>query len=169
MLQKLIKLYHLPYRLFNQVIWARKIGVKVGSGCRFYKLSFSTEPYLVEIGNHVSATKVHFETHDGGLWIFRDRHPTWDKIGKIKIGNNVYLGYEAIIMPGVEIGNNVIVGSRAVVTRNIPDNSVVVGSPGRVIKTTDEYYFKIKSEILDTKHLSLRSKKEFLLKHFNVS
>ncbi|SHJ12629.1 transferase hexapeptide (six repeat-containing protein) [Tangfeifania diversioriginum] len=169
MFPKLIKLYYLPYRLFNQVLWAKKIGVKVGSDCRFYKLSFSTEPYLVEIGNHVSATKVHFETHDGGLWIFRKRHPHWDKISTIKIGNNVYLGYDVIILPGVKIGNNVIVGARSVVTRNIPDNSVAVGSPARVIKSTDDYYNKIKNEVIETKHLSRRSKKKFLLKHFNIS
>ena len=63
------KLYLKFLRRRNQIKWAKIIGVKIGEQCRLIDVSFSSEPYLVTIGNHVSATKVHFETHDGGLWV----------------------------------------------------------------------------------------------------
>lgn len=52
----------------------------------------------------------------------------------VKIGNNVFLGDGVIVLPGVTIGDNVIVGANTVVTKDIAENSVVVGSPSRVTK-----------------------------------
>ena len=83
----------------------------------------------------MSATNVRFETHEGGVCCFRDENMEIDIIKPISIGDNVYLGYEAVVLPGVTIGNNVIFGARAIVTKDIPSNSVAVGIPARVIKT----------------------------------
>ena len=63
----------------------------------------------------------------------------YSKVGKVVIGNNVFIGADAIILPNTKIGNNVIVGAGTVVTKDIPDNSVVVGNPGRVINNCDAY------------------------------
>ncbi|OGC45116.1 hypothetical protein A2V49_02320 [candidate division WWE3 bacterium RBG_19FT_COMBO_34_6] len=52
----------------------------------------------------------------------------------IIIGNDVWLGANVVILPGVKIGNNCIVGAGSVVTKNIPDNSVAAGVPCKVIK-----------------------------------
>lgn len=57
------------------------------------------------------------------------------KAAEIHIKQNAWLGARAIVLPGVVIGENAIVGSGAVVTKDVPDNSVVVGSPARVIRT----------------------------------
>ena len=126
---------------------ARFLGVKIGNQCRLIHCTFSSEPYL--------------ETHDGGIWVFREQHPDWDKIAPIKIGNNVYIGEGCIILPGVHIGNNVVVGARSVVTKSIPDNSVVVGSPARVLKSIDEYFDKVQHSVYPTKQLSSSQKKEY--------
>ena len=56
--------------------------------------------------------------------------------------NNVFIGCNSIIMGGVRIGNNVVIGAGSVVTKDIPDNSVVVGNPAKVIKTFDEFIEK---------------------------
>ena len=52
----------------------------------------------------------------------------------VSIGDNVWIGGEAIICPGVKIGNNVTIGAGSVVTKDIPDNVVAVGNPCRVIR-----------------------------------
>ena len=51
------------------------------------------------------------------------------------IGNDCVIGVNSIIMPGVHIGNQVVIGSGAVVTKDIPDNSIAVGNPAKIIKT----------------------------------
>jgi maltose O-acetyltransferase len=56
----------------------------------------------------------------------------------IKIGNNVWIGGNAIINPGINIGNNVIIGSGSVVTRNIPDNVIAVGNPCKILREINE-------------------------------
>lgn len=57
-----------------------------------------------------------------------------DGIKPVNIGNDVWIGRRAIIMPGVKIGNGCIIGAAAVVTKNIPDYSVAVGVPAKVVK-----------------------------------
>src|SRR5699024_4502575 len=52
----------------------------------------------------------------------------------IMVGNNVWIGGSAIINPGVTIGDNVVIASGAVITKDVPDNVVVGGNPGKVIK-----------------------------------
>ncbi|GEL15674.1 sugar O-acetyltransferase [Pediococcus cellicola] len=52
----------------------------------------------------------------------------------ITIGNDVWIGGNAVICPGVTIGNNVVIGAGTIVTKDIPDNSVAVGNPGHVIR-----------------------------------
>ncbi len=58
----------------------------------------------------------------------------WDNKGDIVIGNDVWIGYEAVIMPGVTIGDGAIVGTRAVVTKDVPPYTVVGGTPAHIIK-----------------------------------
>lgn len=53
----------------------------------------------------------------------------------VKIGNNVFIGYGAVILKGVEIGDNSVIGANSVVTKNIPANVIAGGNPCRVIKT----------------------------------
>lgn len=145
----------------------RKMGVKIGSGCEIYpNVSFGSEPYLIEIGNNVRLTVgVKITTHDGGLWVLRNngKLKNADKFGKVKIGNNVHIGLNSIIMPGVTIGDNVIIGCGAVVTKDIPSNSVAVGVPAKVIESVDDYYKKVKNKVVYTKSMSTEDKKKFLL------
>lgn len=66
----------------------------------------------------------------------------------IHIGNNVWIGANAVVLPGIRIGDNTVIGAGSVVTKDIPSNVVAVGNPCRVLRPIDdrdkEFYFKDK-------------------------
>lgn len=65
---------------------------------------------------------------------FKDVATAWDKKGDIIIGNDVWIGYEAVIMAGVTIGDGAIIGTRAVVTKDVPPYTIVGGVPAKPIR-----------------------------------
>lgn len=139
------KTYMARLRREDVVQWrvekAKEMGAKVGKNCRFYSLNMFSEPYLIEIGDNVIVSgQVIFVTHDGGVFLFIDEAPDiLGHFGRIKVGNNCFIGMGAIILPNVEIGDNCIIGAGAVVIDSIPDNSVAVGNPAKVIYKTSMY------------------------------
>ena len=148
-------------RRIDPVGYARSVGVTVGERCRLIRVTFSTEPYLVHLGNHVSATKTHFETHDGAVWVLRDRFPEVDIVKPIHVGDNVYFGYGCIVLPGVTIGSNVVIGAGSIVNRDIPDNSVAVGVPARVVKSIADYEVSALEAAHHTKRLTPEQKRTY--------
>lgn len=64
----------------------------------------------------------------------KDVADSWDNKGDIIIGNDVWIGYEAIILSGVTIGDGAIIGARAVVTKDVPPYTIVGGIPAKPIK-----------------------------------
>lgn len=152
----------------------RKKGAIIGEDCEIYfDASLGSEPYLIAIGNHVRINSgVKLITHDGGVWVLREisnisNAETIDLFGKITIKNNVHIGTNSIIMPGVTIGNNCIIGCGAIVTHNIPDNSIAVGVPAKVIESIEEYEKKHINEFVFTKSMNPNEKKQFLQTNFN--
>lgn len=144
--------------------YARSLGVKMGKDCRIASHKWGSEPYLIEIGNRVHITSgVSFVTHDGGAWVFREEIRDFDVFGKIKIGDNTYIGNNAIIMPGVSIGKNCVIGAASVITKSIPDNSVVAGNPARFIRSTLDYKQRILPLNAHTKNLSTVEKRKAVL------
>lgn len=118
-----------------------KMGMKIGEN--FKRLhGVILDPshcWLIEIGNNVTlAPRVHVLCHDASTKQFLN----FTKIGRVTIGDNVFVGAESVILPGVTIGNNVIIGANSTVTHNIPDNSVYIGSPARFLCSLDEYLRK---------------------------
>lgn len=92
--------------------------------------------WLISVGDNVTlAPRVHILAHDASTKIPLG----YTKIGRVEIGNNVFIGASSIILPGVKIGSNVIIGAGSVVTKDIPDGVVVAGNPAKLIKNTDEY------------------------------
>ncbi|MGO5163490.1 acyltransferase [Fusicatenibacter saccharivorans] len=95
--------------------------------------------WLIEIGNNVTlAPRVYVLCHDAST----KRWLGVTKIGRVTIGNDVFIGANSLIMPGVTIGNGVIIGANSIVTQDIPDHTVAVGNPARAICTLDEYLDK---------------------------
>lgn len=77
----------------------------------------------------------------------KDVTQAWDNKGDIIIGNDVWIGYEAVIMPGIHIGNGAIIGTRAVVTKDVEPYTIVGGVPAKPIKKrfNDETIEKLQS------------------------
>jgi len=118
-------------------------GLQIADDCRVIGMpDFGSEPYLISIGRHVTlSTGVTFINHDGGTWVFRGdpRYRDVIKYGRIVVHDNCFIGLGATIMPGVSIGPNAVVAARSVVTGDVPPNTVVGGTPARVIMTVEEY------------------------------
>ncbi len=156
---------------------ARSWGVKIGENCKLYSMDFIDEPYLVELGNHVVvADGVRFITHDGGVWIFWDEHPEIDHYGKIVVGDNVFIGINTLILPGTTIGNNCVIGAGSVVRGSIPDNSVVLGNPAKVIMKVSMYRKLIlhskktlPTALIPKTELGLKKRYEIISKAFDLS
>lgn len=91
-----------------------------------------------------------------------------DLFGTIVVGNNVQIGSNAIILPGVNIGDNVIIGAGSIVTKDVPNNTVVAGIPARAIESLEEYYLKHKEDFVPTKNFPRNEKKKFLLSRYNL-
>jgi acetyltransferase-like isoleucine patch superfamily enzyme len=118
----------------------RSLGVTVGKDCRIYTRLFGGEPWLVSIGDHVAVgPHVEFMTHDGTGWLISDERGRRHHYAPISIGNNVYIGANTCILPGVKIGSNVIIGAGSLVNKSIPDNCVVTGSPAKYRISFNEF------------------------------
>lgn len=121
-----------------------KNGLKVGKnfscmkGCGFdYSHSF-----LISIGDDVTfSTNVKVLAHDAST----KRILGYTKIGIVEIGNNVFVGENAIILPGVKIGDNVILGAGSVVPKSLNSNGVYAGNPAKFICSFDDYIERQKS------------------------
>lgn len=122
------------------------MGMKVGTG--FKRLhGVILDPghcWLIEIGNNVTmAPRVHVLCHDASTKQFLG----YTKIGRVTIGDHVFIGAESVVLPGVTIGSNVIIGANSTVTHDIPENVVAAGSPARVICSLEEYLAKEKKRM----------------------
>lgn len=126
------------------------------------KRIWSSEPYLITVGNNCQITDCRLFTHGGGASIRRN-HPDFDCFGKIKIGDYVYIGANAIVLPGVTIGDNSLIAAGSIVTKSVPANVVVAGNPAKIICTIDEYYERNKCYDLHCRNMKPAEKKEFLM------
>lgn len=137
--------------ILGNIKYARSLGVTIGDNCRIYISKWGSEPFLITIGNKVTITSgVKILTHDGSTWLVQDNEGNrYQHYVPVTIGDNVFIGVNSIIMPGVNIGNNVVIGAGSIVTKNVPDNSVAVGNPARVISSFSMLEEKIKKNYIN--------------------
>lgn len=118
-----------------------RMGLKVGSN--FKRLGGTildpSHCWLIEIGNNVTlAPRVHILAHDASTkhWL------GFTKVARVIVGNNVFIGADSVILPGVSVGDNCVVGAGSVVTRDVPANSVVAGNPAAFVCSLEDYLAK---------------------------
>ena len=125
----------------------RSGGGKVGSNTHILNSQIQlTHPSLISIGNDVTITGAQILTHDASML----KKTNFYKVGSVTIGNNVFISVKSIILPGVTIGNNVVIGAGCVISKDIPDNVVIIGSPPRVLCSYDDYIKKQMTRIENT-------------------
>ena len=147
-----------------------KQGVWIGRGCRILTVSFSTEPYLVEIGDGARiSTGTLFITHDGSVNCFPG-DVDGGIFGKIKVGNNVFIGNNSIILLNTTIGDNCIIGAGSVVRGQFPDDSVIVGNPAKVFMKTSvqKMLFNMSPGLVKTNNTTTAQKDALVKKHFGI-
>ena len=155
----------------NRIRYFRKQGIKIGGNCIIGKISCVSEPFLVEIGDHVAiAEDVIFITHNPSPWCFTTGLPEDDIFGKIKIGNNVIIGMKCILLPNTVIGDNCIIGAGSIVRGKFPDNSVIMGNPAKVELSMNvlNLLHSQNPHRLKTAKLPFNEKVPIIKKHFNI-
>lgn len=169
--REFVRFYFLKVKR-DYISYARYLGVTVGEKCQILpdpSRTFGTEPWLIKLGNHVDITAgVQFLNHEGALWCLRGIDSVYEKYDcflPITVGDNVLIGVNSLIMPGVHIGNNVIIAAHSVVTKDIPDNTVVAGLPAKSIASFDKTMEKLRMrELVPTKQMSQEQKRQYLMK-----
>lgn len=153
------------------VNYLRSHGAVIGEGVIIYApnktLIDKSRPWLLTIGNQVRITEgVKILTHDYSWSVLKCCDNGGFQPGEIlgaesavTIGNNVFIGMNAIITRGVTIGDNVIIGAGSVVTKDCESNSVYAGTPARRIMSISEYYEKRKrQQFAEAKSFAIRYK-----------
>lgn len=156
----------------SYLAYLRKRGVKIGDNCYIPEPSSVlvdlTDPWLITMGDNITLTHgVVVLTHDYGWSVIkkldRFKGSVFGAQAPVKIGNNVFVGVNAVITKGVSIGDNVIIGAGSVVLKDCESNGVYVGCPAHKIMDIEEYAAKReKKQFEEAKRMVLAYRERFL-------
>jgi acetyltransferase-like isoleucine patch superfamily enzyme len=143
-----VNLSRIRYRILKQlrgtVHASRALGCTIGEGCRILSDIATSEPWLVSVGDRVTISSgVRFITHDGSGWLYRDERGRRYRYAPVRVGSDVFIGADVIILPGVTVGDRCVVGAGSVVTKSVADGTVVAGNPARPLGTWDDLLTRI--------------------------
>lgn len=143
----------------------RKEGMIIGNNTHILSNLAPGEPYLVEIGDNCTiSSHVNFITHDASIGCFMGRENFSDICGKIKIGNNCFIGNGATILYGVTLKNKVIVAAGSVVTHSFDESGVILGgNPAKIIGRVSDFLDKTKSKMMSLHGKSYEDRKNIIL------
>lgn len=169
------KIKRLFYRVIGEldVDYIRNRGGIIGNNFKYCRgcILDKSHCWMISIGDNVTFShNVCVFAHDASTKFYLG----YTKIGKVCLGNNIFVGAGTIILPGVTIGDNVIIGAGSVVTKSVPSQTVYAGNPARFICSLDTYIRKesecferapkFESEYTVSGGISKKLKKEMLLR-----
>ena len=116
----------------------RSEGIKIGKGSHIYSNIVTAESFLIEIGDEVTiSSDVVFVTHDNSVIKIDPTKP--NLFGKIKIGNNCFIGQRSTLLYGITLADNIIVAAGSVVTKSFEESNIIIGgNPARKISTFEK-------------------------------
>lgn len=144
------------------VQYLRECGIEIGSGCRIFCDISTTESYLISIGNNTTISgNVTLVTYDAS--ISKAIEGRTDLFGKIRIGDNCFIGEGATILYGVTLPDNTIVGASSVVTKSINESGkIIAGNPAKIVGDFESFSETYKRFAVNIKGMSPEEKKDLL-------
>lgn len=141
----------------------RLYGAKIGGGVRAFSPIWSSEPYLISVGDNTTvSTGVKFCTHDNS--VIKLQLNGTDLVGPISIGKNCFIGMNTILLPGVSISDNCIIAAGSVVTRSCSiKGSIIGGNPAKIIGKTEDFKKKNIDSIFDFRGCNSKGKMDIIL------
>ena len=183
-------LYGYKHSSASYINHLRSLGMQIGTDVTIYApnktLIDETSPYMITIGDHVQiAEGVKILSHDYSWAVLKclDHLGNTEikpgailgSVGRVAIGNHVFIGMNAVILHGVQIGDFVIIGAGSVVTRDCEPGSVYAGAPAKRIMSIGDFYQKrAAAQLQEAKDIALayyqrygkRPGKEVFREHF---
>lgn len=132
---------------FKRAKYLRKKNLlgEIGENVYFYSRIFPSDPKLLYLKNNVViATNVRFVNHDRVDILLKGLYNKDFKkfYSEIRIGNNVFIGADSVVLPGVTIGDNCIIGAGSIVTKDLEPGYVYAGVPAKKLGTFDNFINK---------------------------
>jgi len=149
-LLKVVYYISMKYATRMQIYYYKKNGMNINGTPRYISaltMFDGTDYSLITIGNGVTiSSNIRILTHDWAVDTVYHSFATADeskrpfgRLQKVEIGDFSFIGTDSVIMPGCKIGKGVIVGAGSVVRGKIPDFSIVIGNPAKVIGDSRDY------------------------------
>ena len=162
--EKILVFFYRPY-MSVRVKRLQSEGMRIGNNCRIFSDLTLSEPYLVSIGDNVTiSTNCYFLTHDNSVIKFMDN--ATDIMGEIVIGDNCFIGANAIILPGISLAKGTIVGAGAVVCKSINEEGcVIAGNPAKIVSSTLTMKHKYADLVFNLRGLNKAERKYFIETH----
>lgn len=134
----------------------REHGAVIGENFHNYGSIDFGHSNLLTIGDNVTiAADALILLHDASTQFILQ----YEKMGRVEIGDYVFIGAKSIVLPNVKIGSHVIIGAGSVIAKDVPDDVVVAGNPPRIICSFDEYMDRNR-ELMKTSFVSDKYWKE---------